>query len=136
MFQRFKDSSNKLGFFSTTEPMADVVFLLLIFFMITSSFALEPGISVDLPRALTSEEQPRQRILITITRDRTILLNDDIVSFDNLAGRLEALLASSRDSVLVVRADRDVPHGFVVRALDISREVGAGQLAIATESLR
>jgi len=136
MFQRFKESPENPGAFSTMAPMADVVFLLLIFFMITSSFVMEPGIEIDLPRAVTAEEQPRQRVIITITRDRTILLDEDIVSFETLPSRLEAVLGSSRDALLIIRADRDVPHGFVVRALDISREAGAGQLAIATESLR
>lgn len=136
MFQRFKTAQETSGIFATMAPMADVVFLLLIFFMITSSFVMDPGIEVDLPRAASAEEQSRQRIVITITRDRTLLLDEEVVSFDNLSSRLEALLGQDREGLLIIRADRDVPHGLVVRALDISRQSGAGRLAIATENLR
>ena len=136
MFERFKKKSDTESLFSTMAPMADVVFLLLIFFMITSSFVLEPGIDVSLPRAVTSEEQSEKRHIITITRDRTLLLDEEMVTFDTLGESVERAFAGDTGKILVIRADRDVPHGLVVRALDISRKAGVPQLAIATEKLQ
>lgn len=116
--------------------LIDVVFLLLIFFMITSAFVLEPGIDVTLPKAVTAEEQIRQQHVLTITRDRTLLLDDDVVSFSTLQRILEDTFSGSEKRMLIIRADKDVPHGLVVRALDISRQAGITQLAIATEKIR
>ncbi len=135
MFDRFKRQEESGSIFSTMAPMADVVFLLLIFFMITSAFVLEPGIDVTLPRAVTADEQARDRYVLTITRDRTLLLDDEIVTFEELQGELERAFAGDAARFLVIRADRDVPHGLVVRALDTSRNAGVDSLAIATEFL-
>ncbi|MFC2061649.1 ExbD/TolR family protein [Elusimicrobiota bacterium] len=134
MFDRFKGTdSNGGGLFTNMAPMADVVFLLLIFFMLTSAFVLEPGIDIDLPRAVTAEDQIRQKHILTITRDRTLLLDEDLVSFNTLHRILEDTYMGEKAKLLIVRADENVPHGLVVRALDIARQAGVTQLAIATE---
>ena len=133
MFDRFKQTDNNASLFSNMAPMADIVFLLLIFFMITSSFVLEPGIDINLPRAATSQDQIRQKHVLTITRDNTILLDQDVVSFTMLRKVLEEAFADESAKLLIIRADKNVPHGVVVKALDISRQAGVSQLAIATE---
>jgi len=137
VFDRFKKKKNSENVFSTMAPMADIVFLLLIFFMLTSAFVMEPGIDINLPRALTAEDQERREVVLTITGDRTLLLNEDVVSFDELKNALERKFADAGDKgLLIVRADEGVPHGLVVRSLDISRQAGVSQLAIATERLQ
>ena len=133
MYERFKFKDNEESFFSNMAPMADVVFLLLIFFMLTSSFVLEPGIDVDLPKAVTAEDQIRQKHILTITRDKTLLLDEDVVSFSTLERVLKDTFSGEGVKLLIVRADKNVPHGLVVKALDISRQAGVTQLAIATE---
>jgi biopolymer transport protein ExbD len=134
VFEKFK-AKEETSLFSNMAPMADVVFLLLIFFMLTSSFVLEPGIDIDLPRAVTAEDQIRTKHILTITRDRTLLLDEDAVSFSTLRRVLEDTFAGEKNRLLIIRADRNVPHGLVVRALDISRQSGVTQLAIATEKI-
>lgn len=136
MFERFKKKETAAGFFENMAPMADIVFLLLIFFMLTSAFVLEPGIGVNLPRAVTAEDQIRQKHVLTITRDRTLLLDQDVVSFTTLRRILEDTYSGEKTKLLIVRADENVPHGLVVRALDISRQAGVKYLAIATEKIR
>ncbi|MFH1414793.1 MAG: biopolymer transporter ExbD [Elusimicrobiota bacterium] len=136
MFERFKYKETDDSIFANMAPMADVVFLLLIFFMLTSSFVLEPGINVDLPRAVTAEDQIRQKHVLTITRDRSLLLDQDVVSFATLPRVLEDTFAGEGTKLLIIRADRNVPHGLVVKALDISRQSGVTELAIATEKIR
>ena len=133
MYERFKFKDNAEGFFSNMAPMADVVFLLLIFFMLTSSFVLEPGIDVDLPKAVTAEDQIRQKHVLTITRDNTLLLDEDVISYSTLEQILQDTFSREGVKLLIVRADKNVPHGLVVKALDIARQAGVTQLAIATE---
>lgn len=133
MFERFKIKDTEVNFFSNMAPMADIVFLLLIFFMLTSSFVLEPGINVTLPKTVTAEDQIRQKHVLTITRNNTILLDKDVVSFSTLKSVLEDTFKDEGPKLLIIRADKNVLHGIVVRALDISRQAGITQLAIATE---
>ncbi|MFC2091902.1 ExbD/TolR family protein [Elusimicrobiota bacterium] len=133
MFDRFKYKDTREGFMSNMAPMADIVFLLLIFFMLTSSFVLEPGIDIDLPRAVTAEDQIRQKHILTITRDGTLMLDEDIVSYSTLERVLQDTFSGESSKLLIVRADKNVSHGYVVKALDISRQAGVTQLAIATE---
>jgi biopolymer transport protein ExbD len=133
MYDRYKFKEDSGGLFSNMAPMADIVFLLLIFFMLTSSFVLEPGIDVDLPKAVTAEDQLRQKHVLTITRDNTLLLDEDVVSFSTLERILRDTFTGEGVKLLIVRADKNVPHGLVVKALDVSRQAGVTQLAIATE---
>lgn len=135
MFDRFKDSGEQTGLFSNMAPMADIVFLLLIFFMLTSSFVLEPGIDVKLPRAITAQDQIRQRHVLTITSGGSLLLDQEPVSFATLKRILEDTYAGQESRLLIVRADSQVSHGLVVRALDIARQADVNQLAIATEKI-
>jgi biopolymer transport protein ExbD len=136
MFDRFKDSGEQTGLFSNMAPMADIVFLLLIFFMVTSSFVLEPGIDVKLPRAITAQDQIRQRHVLTITSGGSLLLDQEPVSFATLKRILEDTYAGQESRLLIVRADSQVSHGVVVRALDIARQADINRLAIATEKIR
>ncbi len=135
MFERFKNKKEETEFFTNMAPMADVVFLLLIFFMLTSAFVLEPGINVELPRAVTAEEQAREKHVLTMTIEGDILLDDKPVSFENLEQILRETYAPQPDKLLIIRADREVFHSKVVRALDIARQTGIINLAIATDKI-
>lgn len=115
-----------------TAPMADVVFQLLIFFMIASSFVMEPGIKVNLPAALTAEAQVEQKIVVTVTAQEAIFINEEPVNLQILEEYLKAALSKNEDQIIIVKADRVVRHGLVVEILDIARSVGAKRLAIAT----
>ncbi|MGM0567764.1 MAG: ExbD/TolR family protein [Elusimicrobiota bacterium] len=136
MFDRFRQKSESRGLFGVMAPMADVVFLLLIFFMLTSAFVLEPGVDIQLPRAATAEDIDRHEQVLTVTRERTLLLNEEVVTFDELEEKLVKTFAREEYSLLIIRADENVPHGMVVRALDTARQSGISELAIATEPLR
>ncbi|MEA3506037.1 MAG: biopolymer transporter ExbD [Elusimicrobiota bacterium] len=136
MFDRFKDKGEQTGLFPNMAPMADIVFLLLIFFMLTSSFVLEPGIDVTLPRASTAQDQIRQRHVLTITSGGSLLLDQDPVSFATLKRILEDTYTGQESQLLIVRADSRVSHGLVVRALDIARQADINRLAIATEKIK
>jgi biopolymer transport protein ExbD len=114
-------------------PLVDTVLNLLIFFMLSSSFAFQPGIRVRLPEAASKEEEPKQDLVLVLTRDQRLYLNDDPVQLPDLAALLQQHVRQRDDAVVIIKADRDVLHGHVVEVMDIAKAAGVGRLAIATE---
>ncbi|MEE9275145.1 MAG: biopolymer transporter ExbD [bacterium] len=117
-------------------PMIDVIFLLLLFFILSSSFVLQQGISVNLPRTVTVERPVRKDVILIIARDERIFLNNEEIPFNTLWGRLIEELKYQPEGVLIIRADRDVSHGFVVRVMDVAKQAGTLRIAIATAPAR
>jgi len=116
-----------------TTPMTDMVFLLLVFFMLSSAFMVEPGIKVNLPKARTAELSPERNILVTIAGPEKIYLDDKPVSLNNFQSELQLALFGRREKTVVIKADKKVEYGLVVNVLDIIRQSGAQHLAIAAE---
>lgn len=116
--------------------MIDIIFLLLLFFVLSSSFIVQPGININLPRTVTKEQPVRKDLILIIARDRRIFLNNQQLNFDALWGRLIEELKFQPEGVLVLRADRDIPHGFVVRVMDVAKQAGAKRIAIATAPIQ
>lgn len=115
-------------------PLIDVVFLLLIFFMLTSSFVSHPGIKIDLPKAVTSEAILDKNIVITITGDNVIYLNQQVVQLTELSEKL--ILAANEGKSLLIRADREISLGKVVEIWDLCRDAGIVKINIATNPKR
>ncbi|MDI6703733.1 MAG: biopolymer transporter ExbD [bacterium] len=113
-------------------PLIDVVFLLLIFFLLSSSFIFQPGIKVKLPEATTSEIKPKKDIFITITKDEALYLNGKITDMETLSSQLKKLILEDKQRFVIIKADKDTRHGKVVEVLDISKMVGVERLGIAT----
>jgi biopolymer transport protein ExbD len=111
-------------------PLIDVVFLLLIFFMLTSSFVFQPGIRVNLPRAVTSEVLHKELLIVTITEDNGVFINERPVSGDELVSRIT--IAAREDQPLLIRADKKSDLGKVIEIWDICRQVDVKQINIAT----
>ncbi|WP_245803884.1 ExbD/TolR family protein [Geothermobacter hydrogeniphilus] len=115
-------------------PMVDVVFLLLIFFMISTTFVETPGIDVNLPKSsLEVTEKKPQEIKVFIDARGKIVIDEKQVSLKGLKERLKAMGAKTAETTFVLMADRDVRHGRVVEVMDAAKEAGFVQLAIATE---
>jgi len=114
-------------------PMTDMVFQVLLFFIISSSFVVEPGIKVNLPKSQTSELQVQQKLIITVDKSQQIFVGNKVVPIEQLEERIKFLLPYYQDKMVVIRADETVPHGLVVKIMDISKTAGAQKLAIATE---
>lgn len=114
-------------------PLVDTVLNLLIFFMLSSSFAFQPGIRVRLPEAASKEEEPRQDLVLILTRDQRLYLNDDPLEVGDLGSRLQEYLRGREDAAVIIRADREVLHGAVVEIMDVAKAAGATRIAIATE---
>lgn len=110
-------------------PLIDIVFLQLIFFMLTSTFVLQPGISVHLPRAATTEPSASAHKMITVSRKGDLYLDDRVVTLQEIPS-----LLPDRKASLLIRADRGVPFGRVVEVWDLCRSLGIMQVGIATQN--
>jgi len=116
-------------------PLIDVVFLLLIFFTITTTFVTTPGIRVRLPKASAAETQPDDHdATVVLTTEGEIIFAHRKVDIAELEQGLAELAASNADTMLIVQADEKVPHGRVVQVMDLAKGKGLQRLAIATRS--
>ena len=111
-------------------PLINVFFLLFIFFTFTSSFIFQPGIKVNLPRAVTSEIVQQDSAVLIVTKDDRIYLNDREISQDELLSNLR--LMAKDDVPLLIKADSHASLGKVVEIWDICRKEGVSQANIAT----
>ncbi|KPK38420.1 MAG: hypothetical protein AMJ78_10025 [Omnitrophica WOR_2 bacterium SM23_29] len=131
---RFKRGRLKLevGEYLDLAPLIDIIFLLLIFFLLTWNFLTQSqaGIKVNLPKAVTSEAIAEESLIINITGENLIYLNDKIVTTRELISKLEGL--SPRKKSLLIKADRRASLGRVVEVWDICRNAGISQVNIAT----
>ena len=114
-------------------PLVDTMLVLLIFVLLLGAFAIQPGIRVRLPEAASKEEEPKQDLVLILTRDNRLYLNDDPLQVDELRARSQERLHNRHEGVVVIKADKEVLHGRVVEVMDIAKGAGAVRLAIATE---
>lgn len=116
-------------------PMIDVIFFLLVFFMIsTLSMTINRGLPVNLPTAATAQQEMREHVLLTVMPDGTMFLNKQPVTLQNMGQRVKAALASDPQTTVVVNADGQVLHSTVVDILDELRLAGVSGLAIAVKA--
>lgn len=113
-------------------PLIDVVFLLLIFFMLTSNFIFQPGIKVSLPKAVTSEVLAGENLVIAVTGQDLLFLNEKPISVSDLMAELKA--AAREGKSLLIRADTNASLGRVVEIWDLCRQYGIAQINIATNA--
>ena len=112
-------------------PMIDVVFQQLIYFMLTSSFVLSPGIRVTLPKAVTSQRVSASNLVITLTKDHVIYWEEKVVTLKELR---EQLRRAGGDAPVLIRADRHAYVDKLIELWDLCRDAGYGQVHIATLS--
>ena len=117
-------------------PMLDVVFIMLIFFIVTSSFIKESGIEVKRPQADTAAAQDKGNILIAVTADGQVWLDKQVVDVRSVRAHVERMRQEQPEGVVVVQADQDARTGLVVKVMDQARLAGVPDvvLAASTES--
>jgi len=111
-------------------PLIDCIFLLLIFFLLTSDFIFQPGIKINLPKAVTSEVIQEKTIVITVTSDNRFYLNETPITFAELKDKLKH--TAGRNKPILIKSDRDVALGKIVTIWDFCRDIGITQINIAT----
>ena len=114
-------------------PMLDVVFIMLIFFIVTASFVKEAGIDVNRPEAATAVRQERGNILIAISDTGQIWIDKRQIDIRAVRANIERLHAENPQGAVVIQADEDSKNGLLVRVMDAARLAGVYEVSIAAE---
>ena len=116
-------------------PMLDVVFIMLIFFIVTASFVKEAGIDVNRPDAATAEKKERGNILIAITENDQIWMDRRQVDPRALRANIERLHAENPQGSVVIQADKASKNGLLVQVMDAARLAGVYNVSIAAQEI-
>jgi biopolymer transport protein ExbD len=114
-------------------PMLDVVFIMLIFFIVTASFVKEAGIDVSRPPAATAERKERGNILIAITANNQVWIDRRQVDPRSLRANIERMHAENPQGSVVIQADEKSENGLLVRVMDAARLAGISNVSLAAE---
>lgn len=114
-------------------PLIDVLFILIIFFVVSSTFLEQPGIKLELPKAASSESQRVEKAVLYITSESKLFFGEQEVTLDNLPGIVKNAMEGQAEKSLIVNADQQVHHGLVVKVMDIARTNGVEKLVISAD---
>ena len=132
---RFAKKSRLISALASTA-MTDIIFLLLIFFLLSSSFILQTGVKVDLPQVTKTEPQTQRDVVVTLNKQGELFLDGVSIPWTRFRGELEERLAAASSRTVIVKGDAEVSLGRTVEVMDIARQAGAEQLAIAAQSVQ
>ncbi|MGR5282670.1 ExbD/TolR family protein [Photobacterium damselae] len=114
--------------------MLDIVFIMLIFFIVTSSFVRESGVEVNRPQASHAVSQKNAGIFIAITSANDIYIDKRIVDAERVQATIEHMLVDQPDAALVIQADEHAYNGTVVKVMDAAKGAGVKNIALAAEN--
>jgi len=114
-------------------PMLDIVFIMLIFFIVTTSFVKESGIQVREPEAKTAEKKPKANIFIGISNEGEIYMQKDKVEKEAVRARIETMLLENPESSVVIQADIKAKSGILLDVIDAVKAAGVKKIAVAAE---
>lgn len=114
-------------------PLVDIMLVLLIIFMVASTYIVKPSIEVELPKAATGGDAMDTTLSIVIAPDGALFLNGEPADEDAIAGKCKTVSASDKDAQAIIAADKATPHGKVVRIIDLVRQNGVMKFAINIE---
>ncbi len=130
---RKRNIDSKLLAEINVTPLVDVVLVLLIIFMVTAPM-LQMGIDVNLPRVKSkSIDVTEEKLILTINGSKEIFLNKNKISIADLGAKLESIFTNRIDREVFMRADKNVPYGFVVEVMSAVRKAGVDKLGMITE---
>ncbi len=112
--------------------LIDVLFILIIFFSVTSTFLEQPGIDLKLPEAETSEAFTTQKVIVYIDKDTNLFLNDKVISLNELAKEIKELNSYKKDKSIVLKADEKADYGRVIEVMDQLRKNGVYKIIVST----
>ncbi|WP_293746874.1 biopolymer transporter ExbD [uncultured Paraglaciecola sp.] len=113
-------------------PMLDIVFIMLIFFIVTTVFVKEAGIEVNKPNGSLAVMPKNANIFIAITEDGKVWIDKRPVETDLVRSNLERLMAEQPSDVIIIQADKKAEHGLVVEVMDQIKAAGIDRISIAT----
>ncbi|MDY6822875.1 MAG: biopolymer transporter ExbD [Thermodesulfobacteriota bacterium] len=113
--------------------LIDIVFMLLIYFLLTTNFMVDEGIKIKLPQAKASAPQTQQEITVYVDKDGRAYINNKAVPEAMLFKKLKEMIGDQENRLVVVKADRAVMLNKAVKVMDLAKAAGAGRLCLATE---
>ena len=116
--------------------LIDVLFLLLIFFMVSTTFVSQPAITLQLPTAEHSEAERQTPLVVYVDEGGSVYINDEPIELALLEQALVNRLADQTEKAVVLRADSRVSHGVVIHVLDLLKGAGVKKLVVATEPVK
>jgi biopolymer transport protein ExbD len=115
-------------------PLVDMVFLLLIFFMLSTTFIVSPGIKVNLPQSSAEKvTQEKKEVQVVITEDNKVFVESMLVDMGGLEQRLLGAARQDPQTLVIIKADAKALHGKVVEVMDLAKQSGLNRMAIATQ---
>lgn len=130
---RYKVGGGGSGDDINVTPLMDIVFIMLIFFIVTSTFVKEPGVEVNRPEAQTAKIRKLANILVAITDENEIWINKDKVELDAVRINVEQIRQENPKGTAVVQVDRDADTRYLVEVVNQIRAAGIEDIAISTE---
>jgi len=115
--------------------LIDIVFMLLIYFLLTTNFMVEQGIDVNLPDATASAPQTRQEITVYINQAGKVFLGKQPIAFNDLFDRLQENISQNPEKLVVIKADGAIMLDRAVQVMDIAQAAGAKKMFLATEKI-
>jgi biopolymer transport protein ExbD len=112
-------------------PFVDVMLVLLIIFMVTAPM-IQSGINVNLPQAETESTPAEQGLTLTITKDRYIHIENSVINQYLLEQKLKEYFFGKEKKIVFIRGDEDLPYGFIMRILDITKKAGVEVIGLVT----
>lgn len=128
------DDSGRMITDINVTPLVDITLVLLIIFMVTTTYIVNPSIKVDLPKAVTGSDQARTTLALTLTKDGQLYLNGDRSDEAQVAKQIAAELPKNPDLQAIIAADKVVSHGSVVHIIDFVKRAGVRKFAINVDS--
>ncbi len=113
-------------------PFVDVMLVLLVIFLITAPMMLG-GIDVRVPRTETRNIKPEERLVLTVTRDRGVFLENQPISLDRLSNVLKGMVRRNPKSAVFLKADEAVAYGTVMKVMDVIKKAGVDRVGMVTE---
>jgi biopolymer transport protein TolR len=116
-------------------PLVDVMLVLLIIFMVTAPMLMQ-GVEVNLPKTTTrnikTQEEP---LMLTVNKEQEIFIEKQLIMLDNLDTKIQKIFQNRRDKEILLRADKEVPYGFVIEVIAKVKQAGIDKLGMVTEPL-
>ena len=132
---KFKMSNTPESAFQYSS-LTDVVFLLMIFFLLTSQFVIQSGVKVKLPGSKINEPSTPSMLVVTLTAAGGVYAGEEEISIDQLPAKLGIMKGTSMEDNLIIRADKTVAVDLVIKVIDAARTADIDKFTIETEKER
>ncbi|ABE55702.1 Biopolymer transport protein ExbD/TolR [Shewanella denitrificans OS217] len=112
-------------------PMLDIVFIMLIFFIVTTSFVKPSGLDYNKPKASQATSKPSANIFIGVSKTGVIMMENRQVDIERVTANVERMLAESPEAAVLIQADKEAQHGLVVKVLDEVKAAGIDKISVS-----